>query len=259
MKAAAVKTAANSSASASNGLGATSTSASSSRPSGDAKWIELLPADWKCAPTAAARRLHRWRCCAHLCRRDRRCCRRRRSVAAAAATATGAAIYLPPVLLPRLIPLLIPRLLACQCLLLLLLARRLGMIIGPTGSGKTRAIEQLRAASLINAAEAPTTWPEDRAIVSAISASPLVRQATKGEEGEEGAAPTEETCARDAIERLSSVGLNTLPTWLKPHSALSNGQRARAALAYGLVSGGAVDDVRSQPPLHHTTHPRHSR
>ena len=45
-----------------------------------------------------------------------------------------------------------------------------------------------------------------------------------------------------AIDRLSSVGLNTLPAWLRQFHALSNGQRLRAACARNLGSRRAIDD-----------------
>ena len=77
------------------------------------------------------------------------------------------------------------------------------MIVGPTGAGKTRAIERLRAAGVLPRAPAPpTAWPDDRAVISAIAASPLVaaaaaaqaaaaktpggKQATLGEVGVDG-------------------------------------------------------------------------
>ena len=57
--------------------------------------------------------------------------------------------------------------------------------------------------------------------------------------------PEEKRRANLAIDRLSSVGLNALPVWLKPYSALSNGQRARADVAMSLASGVAIDDFGS--------------
>ncbi|EOD07451.1 hypothetical protein EMIHUDRAFT_106499 [Emiliania huxleyi CCMP1516] len=129
-------------------------------------------------------------------------------------------------------------------------AWRVGAIIGGTGSGKTRAIEALRAAGLVDAT-APYEWPTDSAIVSAIAASHLVRQAAgKGTlasvwSQQVNAGPPESVCAELAMGRLGCVGLNSLPVWLRPYQALSNGQRARASIAVSLTSRTAVDDFGS--------------
>ncbi len=191
---------------------------------------------------------------------------------------------------------------------------RIGAVLGGTAAGKTQAIEQLRAAGLLNPAAVSSphatggggggdgggggggggqAWPDDMAIISAIAASPLVDEASRAEmaqkaEGElaaaaaataassasslrpwltpaastpaagpsscsssttpTAAAPTEPSDTRKAeiaMERLGSVGLNSLPVWLRPYSALSNGQRARADVARSLTSGLAIDDFGS--------------
>lgn len=83
---------------------------------------------------------------------------------------------------------------------------QLGVIVGPSGSGKTsigRAIFGPRAMY------APR-WPSDLAIVDAIAPQ-------AGFESVTGA--------------LASVGLGTVPAWLRPFNALSNGERFRANLA----------------------------
>ena len=58
-----------------------------------------------------------------------------------------------------------------------------------------------------------------------------------------GAEPSPVNCAAAALDRLSSVGLNDLHTWLRPLACLSNGQRERAAVAMRMQSGLAIDDV----------------
>ena len=88
---------------------------------------------------------------------------------------------------------------------------RIGAIIGPSGSGKTtvgRAI--LGEAAYLNGYE----WPIDRPIVDAM-----------GEDAE----------FDDVTGALSSVGLGTIPSWLRPHHVLSGGEKFRADLARALL------------------------
>lgn len=49
----------------------------------------------------------------------------------------------------------------------------------------------------------------------------------------------------DANERLSASGLMSIPDWVKPYSALSNGQQFRADLSRQLVDGAVVDEYTS--------------
>jgi|TARA_R100000426_G_scaffold80392_1_gene58162 ABC-type lipoprotein export system ATPase subunit len=49
----------------------------------------------------------------------------------------------------------------------------------------------------------------------------------------------------EAIEKLSAVGLNTVPTWAKPRNVLSNGEGFRADLARVLKSGALIDEFTS--------------
>ena len=102
----------------------------------------------------------------------------------------------------------------------------LGVILGETASGKTLSLSALKHAGLIDGVlrrtDVAETWPKDKAIISAI-------------------AKVHGTPQR-AIDRLSSVGLNTLLAWLRQFGALSNGQRLRAACARNLGSRRAIDD-----------------
>lgn len=84
---------------------------------------------------------------------------------------------------------------------------RIGLVVGPSGSGKTtigRAIFGPRAYYT------PRGWPADEPIIDAI-------------------APT--GCIDDVTAALASVGLGSVPAWLRPYRALSNGERFRADLA----------------------------
>ncbi|VFR34572.1 FIG00605242: hypothetical protein [plant metagenome] len=78
-----------------------------------------------------------------------------------------------------------------------------GVIVGPSGSGKTsigRAIGPLYTPA----------WPKNRAIVDAIAPDGSFDAVTAA---------------------LSAVGLGSVPTWLRPYHALSNGEQFRATLA----------------------------
>lgn len=49
----------------------------------------------------------------------------------------------------------------------------------------------------------------------------------------------------DAIERLNSVGLNSIPTWCKPRNVLSIGEGFRADLARSIKSNCVIDEFTS--------------
>ena len=152
---------------------------------------------------------------------------------------------------------------------------RLGVIIGPMASGKSRAIDQLRAAGLVLPAAPAEEWPKEQSIISVIAGTQGVREeaaaalkaaaaaaaagsigaclsaagsSSSSSSAADAAAPAAtaaqhlDKCSDVAIERLGCVGLNSLPVWLRPHAALSNGQRARAHVACALRSGLALDD-----------------
>jgi ABC-type ATPase involved in cell division/GNAT superfamily N-acetyltransferase len=84
---------------------------------------------------------------------------------------------------------------------------RIGLIVGPSGSGKTSM------GRLIFGPEAlyePAGWPSDKPIIDAI-------------------APDGDF---DAVtSALAAVGLGSVPSWLRPYSVLSNGEKFRADLA----------------------------
>lgn len=84
---------------------------------------------------------------------------------------------------------------------------RVGLVVGPSGSGKTSLGRQLFGEKAFYRADG---WPADRPIVDAI-------------------APAGDFDAVTAA--LASVGLGTVPAWLRPYHVLSNGERFRADLA----------------------------
>ena len=49
----------------------------------------------------------------------------------------------------------------------------------------------------------------------------------------------------EASNKLGAVGLNSIPTWLKPYNVLSNGEKFRADMARRLHSNSAIDEFTS--------------
>lgn len=90
----------------------------------------------------------------------------------------------------------------------------IGLLVGPSGSGKSLLLREFGT-------ETQHTWNKDKAIVSHF------------------ASPDE------AINRLMAVGLNSIPSWLRPYQVLSTGERFRADLAMSLENGAVVDEFTS--------------
>ncbi len=91
---------------------------------------------------------------------------------------------------------------------------QIGLIVGPSGSGKSTLLQQFGI-------EQPIEWARDRSICSHF-ATP-----------------------EQAMTRLGSVGLNSVPVWVKPYHVLSTGERFRADLARRLVDGAVIDEFTS--------------
>lgn len=85
-------------------------------------------------------------------------------------------------------------------------AWQIGVIVGPSGSGKTSIGRRLWGDGALYA----PAWPQDRPIIDAIDPDGSFDAATAA---------------------LSSVGLGSVPTWLRPFQVLSNGEQFRANLA----------------------------
>ena len=102
---------------------------------------------------------------------------------------------------------------------------KVGVIVGPSGSGKTSMGRQLWGADSIYTPEG--RWPADKPIIDAI-------------------APGGDFDAVTAA--LAAVGLGSVPSWLRPYSVLSNGERFRADLARIIADAPArvvVDEFTS--------------
>ena len=84
---------------------------------------------------------------------------------------------------------------------------KIGLIVGPSGSGKTSMGRRIFGEAAIYD---PTDWPADRPIIDAIAPGGDFNAVT-------GA--------------LASVGLGSVPPWLRPFPVLSNGEKFRANLA----------------------------
>jgi ABC-type ATPase with predicted acetyltransferase domain len=83
---------------------------------------------------------------------------------------------------------------------------KLGVIVGPSGSGKTSIGRQLFGGGKLYAPK----WSDNKPIIDEIS-------------------PNGDFNATTAA--LAAVGLGSVPAWLRPYSALSNGEKFRADLA----------------------------
>ena len=84
---------------------------------------------------------------------------------------------------------------------------QLGVVVGPSGSGKSSIGAAIWGASAVYH---PTGWPDDAPIIDAIGADGAFDAATKA---------------------LAAVGLGSVPAWLRPYAVLSTGERFRADLA----------------------------
>lgn len=84
---------------------------------------------------------------------------------------------------------------------------RIGVVCGPSGSGKTSIGRKLDELGWIEWGAEP--WPEG-SVIDAISPNGSFEEVTA---------------------TLASVGLGTVPTWLRPFGVLSNGEKYRAELA----------------------------
>lgn len=90
----------------------------------------------------------------------------------------------------------------------------IGLLVGSSGSGKSTLLKNFGS-------EVKHTWDNKKAIVSHFDNT------------------------KDAEEKLSAVGLNSIPNWFKPYAVLSTGEKYRADLARALKDGCVVDEFTS--------------
>jgi len=90
----------------------------------------------------------------------------------------------------------------------------IGLIHGPSGSGKSTLLGEFGV-------EEKPEWSTTRAVVSHF-ATP-----------------------EDAVERLTAVGFNSIPSWMRPYHCLSTGEQFRADLARKLNHNVVIDEFTS--------------
>lgn len=91
---------------------------------------------------------------------------------------------------------------------------KIGVIVGGSGSGKSTLLKHFGI-------EENPIWDVNKSIISHFETPD------------------------DGIKRLSSVGLNTIPSWYKPYHVLSNGEKFRADLARKIKSNSVIDEYTS--------------
>lgn len=101
-----------------------------------------------------------------------------------------------------------------------------GLIVGPSGSGKSSVARQFFSDVLYAEAE----WPSDRAVIDCFDNVPV----------------------RQVVELFTAVGFSSPPSWVKPYQVLSTGQRFRCDLARALAGAsyqalGAGEAVAPEP------------
>lgn len=91
---------------------------------------------------------------------------------------------------------------------------KIGVIVGSSGSGKSTLLKNFGSEEI-------PKWDFNKSIVSHFET------------------PDE------AINKLGSVGLNSIPSWYKPYHVLSNGEKFRADLARKIKSNTVIDEYTS--------------
>lgn len=90
----------------------------------------------------------------------------------------------------------------------------IGLIVGPSGTGKSTLLREFGR-------EAVCEWEPTKAVCSHFAN------------------------ADDARERLTAVGFNSIPSWMRPYHVLSTGERFRADMARRLGDNSVVDEFTS--------------
>ena len=91
---------------------------------------------------------------------------------------------------------------------------QIGLIVGASGSGKSSILKTIGTPKEV-------TWNPDKAVCSHFGS------------------------AKEAQDKLGAVGLNSVPSWLKPYHVLSMGEKFRADLARSLEDNAIIDEFTS--------------
>jgi ABC-type ATPase with predicted acetyltransferase domain len=91
---------------------------------------------------------------------------------------------------------------------------KIGVIVGSSGSGKSSMLKEFGV-------EENPMWDSNKSIISHFETP------------------------KDGMDKLSSVGLNSVPSWYKPYHVLSNGEKFRADLARKIKSNVVIDEYTS--------------
>lgn len=91
---------------------------------------------------------------------------------------------------------------------------KLGVIYGSSGSGKSTLLKEFGNESIV-------FWDSKKPIISHFSTP------------------------ENGVDKLSGVGLNSIPTWCKPYHVLSTGEKFRADLSRRLKSNAVIDEFTS--------------
>jgi ABC-type lipoprotein export system ATPase subunit len=83
-----------------------------------------------------------------------------------------------------------------------------GLIVGPSGAGKSTVARELFAKQMV--AQESLEWSHDKALIDDFPKDMRIQ---------------------DVTTLLSSVGFSSPPSWLRPYSALSNGEQFRVSMA----------------------------
>lgn len=90
---------------------------------------------------------------------------------------------------------------------------RLGVIVGPSGSGKSSVARHVYGDLMATSCD----WPSSQCVLDGFP---------------------EDVSIKDVTSMLASVGFSSPPAWLRPYHVLSNGEKFRCDLARAILVGG---------------------
>jgi ABC-type polar amino acid transport system ATPase subunit len=103
----------------------------------------------------------------------------------------------------------------------------IGLIVGPSGSGKSSVAREAFGKALWPGRSA---WPNRRAVIEVLADA-------------FGSANATNDAADRAARLMTAVGFSTAPSWLRPYATLSNGEQFRCELARALASSADAEGL----------------